>query len=115
MLELVSRPGVYESLEKISAQLTDGLAALFSEAGVPCTMNRVGSMFTGFFTDRAVIDYETAKTSDKARFGKFFHAMLDRGVYLAPSQFEAAFVSTAHDGRALDKTLSAAREALRAI
>ncbi len=72
-------------------------------------------MFPGFFTSAPVTDYATAKTADAARFGKFFHAMLDAGVYLAPSQFEAAFVSLAHDARALDRTLTAARAAFRAL
>jgi glutamate-1-semialdehyde 2,1-aminomutase len=114
-LELLQEPGLYDRLEKISAQIDEGLSACAKEAGVPVRMNRVGSMWTGFFTEHAVTDYETAKKSDKARFGKFFHAMLDRGVYLAPSQFEAAFNSLAHDASAIDKTLTAARAAFRAI
>jgi glutamate-1-semialdehyde aminotransferase len=85
------------------------------EAGVPSRMNRVGSMWTGFFSEQPVTDYASAKLADAKRFGKFFHAMLDRSVYLAPSQFEAAFVSTAHDARAIDRTLSAARDALCTI
>jgi glutamate-1-semialdehyde 2,1-aminomutase len=115
MLELIARPGVYETLEKITAQLTDGLTTLAREAGVPTQMNRVGSMWTSFFSDTPVTDYASAKKSDTKRFGTFFHAMLDRGVYLAPSQFEAAFTSTAHDARAIDRTLTAAREALRLL
>jgi len=115
MLELLQRPNVYESLEQSSATLVDGIAALAHEKGIALVSNRVGSMFTGFFTDAPVTDYATAKKSDTARFGKFFHAMLDAGVYLAPSQFEAAFVSLAHDGRAIDRTLEAARRALAAI
>jgi glutamate-1-semialdehyde 2,1-aminomutase len=115
MLELLTRPGLYEALEETSKQLTDGLSALAKEAGVAVTTNRVGSMFTGFFTDGPVGNYAEAKRSDTARFGKFFHAMLDEGVYLAPSQFEAAFVSMAHDARALDRTLTAARNAFKRI
>jgi glutamate-1-semialdehyde 2,1-aminomutase len=114
-LELLGRPGIYEALERSSAQLVDGIAALAREAGVPLIANRVGSMFTGFFADQPVVDYSSAKRSDTARFGRFFHAMLDRGVYLAPSQFEAAFVSLAHDGRALDRTLEAAKHALKTV
>jgi glutamate-1-semialdehyde 2,1-aminomutase len=106
---------VYEQLEQSSAKLVDGIAAIARERGIPLTSNRVGSMFTGFFTGEPVTDYATAKKSDTARFGKFFHAMLDAGVYLAPSQFEAAFVSLAHDGRAIDRTIEAARRALAAI
>ncbi|HEX9101320.1 MAG TPA: glutamate-1-semialdehyde 2,1-aminomutase [Polyangia bacterium] len=115
MLELLSREGVYESLEKSSATLVDGLAAIARERGVALTSNRVGSMFTGFFTDAPVTDYASAKQADAARFGRFFHAMLDAGVYLAPSQFEAAFVSLAHDGRAIERTLEAARRAFAGI
>jgi len=116
-LELLSQPGTYEQLERTSARLVDGLAQLAREAGVALTSNRVGSMFTGFFTPHGdpVTDYATAKRSDTARFGRFFHAMLDGGVYLAPSQFEAAFVSLAHDARAIDRTLDAARTALRSL
>jgi glutamate-1-semialdehyde 2,1-aminomutase len=115
MLELLQRPGTYETLERSSARLVDGLATMARERGVPMRTNRVGSMFTGFFTDSDVVDYATAKTSDTARFGKFFHAMLDGGVYLAPSQFEAAFVSLAHDQRAIDRTLDAAHRAFAAL
>jgi glutamate-1-semialdehyde 2,1-aminomutase len=115
MLELLSRQGVYESLEQSSAKLVDGIGAIARERGVPLAANRVGSMFTGFFSDAPVTDYATAKKSDAARFGRFFHAMLDAGVYLAPSQFEAAFVSTAHDGRAIERTLEAARRAFAGI
>jgi glutamate-1-semialdehyde 2,1-aminomutase len=115
MLEILSRDGVYESLERASATLVDGLAAIARERGIALRSNRVGSMFTGFFTDAAVTDYATAKTSDIARFGKFFHAMLDAGVYLAPSQFEAAFVSSTHDPRAIERTLEAARRAFASL
>jgi len=115
MLELLSREGVYESLERSSATLVDGLAGIARERGIALTSNRVGSMFTGFFTDAPVTDYATAKKADAARFGKFFHAMLDAGVYLAPSQFEAAFVSLAHDGRAIERTLEAARRAFASL
>ena len=75
-------------------------------------MNRVGSMFTFFFTDEPVTDWESAKRCDTARFGRFFRGMLERGVYLAPSQFEAAFVSAAHTDEDIAKTIAAAREAL---
>ncbi|MDB4970315.1 MAG: Glutamate-semialdehyde -aminomutase [Myxococcales bacterium] len=115
MLELCGRPGTYETLERSSAALVDGLGALAAKKGLALTSNRVGSMFTGFFSDAAVTDYASAKKSDTARFGKFFHAMLDGGIYLAPSQFEAAFVSTAHDQRAIDRTLDAAARAFAAL
>jgi glutamate-1-semialdehyde 2,1-aminomutase len=114
-LELLQRPGTYEKLEATSARLTREIGALASEKGLPVTTNRVGSMFTTFFTERPVHDYSDAKTSDVKRFGAFFHAMLDEGVHLAPSQFEAAFVSLAHDDKAVDWTLEAARRALASI
>ena len=84
-----------------------------SDAGVAYTSNRVGSMFTGFFLRSPVTDYASAKRSDTRRYARFFHAMLDRGVYLAPSQFEAGFVSLAHTEADIDATLNAAIEAFR--
>jgi len=84
-------------------------------AGVPVQINRVGSMFTVFFTTTRVTDYLSALTSDTARYGRFFHALLERGVYLAPSQFEACFVSLAHSRRDIDATIRAAGEALRVV
>jgi glutamate-1-semialdehyde 2,1-aminomutase len=115
MLELLQRAGTYETLEHKSAMLVDGVAALARERGIALTSNRVGSMFTGFFSEGAVTDYASAKKSDTARFGKFFHAMLDGGVYLAPSQFEAAFVSLAHDAHAIERTLDVARAAFASL
>ena len=101
-------PGLYAQLDA-KAQL---LAAA-APAGI--TVNRVGSMFTWFFTDQPVTDYESAKRSDTARFKKFFHGMLERGIYLPPSQFEAAFVSTAHTAADIECTVSAARECFAAL
>jgi glutamate-1-semialdehyde 2,1-aminomutase len=98
---------VYDQLEARAAALTSQVPA-----GV--TVNRVGSMFTFFFTDQPVTDWESAKRSDTAKFGRFFRAMLERGIYLAPSQFEAAFVSAAHTEDDIARTVSAAREALAA-
>jgi glutamate-1-semialdehyde 2,1-aminomutase len=115
MLELLQKPGTYEKLEAASKHLTDGLSALFSEAGIAHVTNRVGSMFTTFFCEGPVRNYAEAKRSDTKLFGRFFHAMLDGGVYLAPSQFEAAFVSLAHDDQALDRTLQTAKNALRQL
>jgi len=100
---LVAHPEIYETLEARAAQLT-----AFTPPGV--TINRVGSMFTFFLTPRPVTDWESAKSSDTARFGKFFHFMLERGVYLAPSQFEAGFVSAAHSEQDIRHTVEAARE-----
>ncbi len=114
-LKLLSKPGVYKTLDKLSAELERGLSEAAAEAGVPVTFNRVGSMFTGFFTDRNVKDFASAKTSDTARFGKFFLSMLKNGVNLAPSQFEAAFLSLAHTKADINRTVEAARKSLKGI
>jgi glutamate-1-semialdehyde 2,1-aminomutase len=111
LLELREHPP-YTKLEALSRALAEGLAQAAAEAGVPHRVQRVGSMLTLFFTDREVTDYDTAKTSDTAGFARFFWAMLDRGVYLPCSQFEAAFVSAAHTEADIKKTIAAAREAL---
>ena len=102
---------VYERLERAGARLTAGLSEAAREAGVETVTNRVGSMFTGFFTGEPVTDWTTASRADRALYGKFFHAMLEEGVYLAPSQFEAAFISLAHTDELLDRTVEAARKA----
>jgi glutamate-1-semialdehyde 2,1-aminomutase len=100
---LLAHPEVYDLLESRAAQLT-----AWTPPGV--AVNRVGSMFTFFFTEKPVTDWESAKVSDTARFAKFFHHMLERGVYLAPSQFEAGFVSAAHNEDDIWRTVEAARE-----
>ena len=105
---------LYAQLEETSSAVADGVAALALEAGVAVTTNRVGSMFTWFFTDRPVEDFSDAATSDTVRFGQFHRAMMEAGVWLPPSQFEAAFVSAAHGPVELKQTLEAAREALTA-
>jgi len=114
-LKLLAKPGVYKTLEKMSADLEKGLRVAANEAGIATTINRVGSMFTTFFTDRKVTDFASAKTSDTARFGKFFRSMLANGVNLAPSQFEAAFLSLAHSKSDINKTVEAARKSLRSL
>jgi glutamate-1-semialdehyde 2,1-aminomutase len=114
-LKLLSKPGVYKTLEKLSSDLEQGLRIAAREAGVPVTMNRVGSMFTGFFTDAKVKDFASAKTSDTARFGKYFLSMLKNGVNLAPSQFEAAFLSLAHTHADIARTIEAARKSLKGL
>jgi glutamate-1-semialdehyde 2,1-aminomutase len=96
---------------EIYAQLETRAAALCASRPAGVTVNRVGSMFTFFFTEGPVTDWESAKRSDTARFGRFFRAMLDRGIYLAPSQFESAFLSAAHSDEDIAKTVSAAGEA----
>ena len=112
-LKLLGKPGVYKALEKRSAELEAGLRNAAQEAGVPATINRVGSMFTTFFTDRQVTDFSSAKTSDTTRFGNFFRSMLKLGVNLAPSQFEAAFLSLAHSKVDIARTVEAARKSLK--
>jgi len=114
-LRILSKPGVYKTLEKISADLEQGLHAAAAEAGIPVTFNRVGSMFTGFFTDQKVKDFSSAKTSNTTRFGKYFLSMLKNGVNLAPSQFEAGFVSLAHTKSDISKTVEAARKSLKGM
>ena len=89
--------------------MTEGVLAAAKEAGVPLCCNRVGSMFTFFFTETPVVDWETAKIADTAKFGKFFHHMLENGVYLAPSQFEAGFMSFAHSAEDVQRTVDAAK------
>jgi len=106
---------VYKTLERMSADLEKGLRVAANEAGIATTINRVGSMFTTFFTDRAVRDFASAKTSDTTRFGNFFRAMLKHGVNLAPSQFEAAFLSLAHTKADIARTVEAARKSLKAL
>jgi glutamate-1-semialdehyde 2,1-aminomutase len=100
---LKAHPEVYELVESRAAQLTANVPA-----GI--TVNRVGSMFTFFFTDEPVTDWESAKRADTGRFGQFFHWMLDRGIYLAPSQFEAGFVSAAHSEQDIARTVETALE-----
>jgi glutamate-1-semialdehyde 2,1-aminomutase len=114
-LDLLDEPGTYDRLEAISEKLSRGLGSAAREAGIPSTVNRVGSMLTAFFTAGPVTDYPSAATSDTRRYAAFFHGMLQRGVYLAPSQFEAAFVSTAHGQSDVDATVTAAREVFRSI
>ncbi|MBV9928664.1 MAG: glutamate-1-semialdehyde 2,1-aminomutase [Acidobacteria bacterium] len=106
---------IYERLEEAGLRLTEALSEAAREAGVETHTNRVGSMFTTFFNASEVYDWPTAAASDRERYGKFFHAMLEEGVYLAPSQFEAAFLGTAHTDDLLDRTASAARKVFRAL
>ena len=111
-LSLLQAPGVYAELEAKGRRLGDGLTEAARLSRTPAQVNRVGSMLTAFFTGAPVRDYATVKNADVRRYGVFFRAMLERGVSLAPSQFEAAFVSLAHTTEDLDATVAAAREAL---
>ena len=112
MLRELGKPGTYERLEGTAARLAQGLRERIAAHRLQAQVNRVGSMLTLFFAAEAPFDYASAKKADAARFARFFHGMLDRGVYLPPSQFEAAFVSLAHGEAEIAATLSAADEAL---
>ena len=114
-LNALREPEVYQRLESLAARLANGLAEAAREAGVPVTVNRVGSMLTGFFNPGPVGNLAQVEESDSARYARFFHGMLDRGVYLAPSQYEAGFLSLAHTDADLEKTQAAARDALREV
>jgi glutamate-1-semialdehyde 2,1-aminomutase len=110
-LELLQQPGVYEQLEAHAAHLAEGMGEAAQAADVPITQTRVGSMFCVFFTDQPVKDYTSAKTASVERYARFFRAMLDDGIYLAPSQFEAGFLSLAHQQTEIERTIQAARKA----
>lgn len=114
-LRVLAQPGVWEDLETKTARMCEGLGQAAAAAGVPYFQTRVGTMFCGFFSPGPVTNYATASQSDTGTYGRFFHAMLEQGVYLAPSQFEAGFLSKAHDEAAIDHTIAAAEEAFRAI
>jgi glutamate-1-semialdehyde 2,1-aminomutase len=112
-LNRLQQSGVYEQLEENAAMLADGLNAVFAEAETPLTINRVGSMMTLFFNPGPVNGWESVSKSDGAGFTRFFHKMLDEGVYLPPSPFEAFFVSLAHTKEDIERTIEAARNALK--
>src|SRR5882672_6814753 len=114
-LRALADPAVYARLERAGATLEAGLVDGARASGVPLTVNRVGSMLTAFFTDGPVTDYASAKRASTERYARFFHAMLARGVFLAASQFEAAFVSLAHSDADLEAAARAAREALATL
>ena len=115
MLELVQAPGFHDNLAAATHALCDGLEDAAREAGVAVTTNRVGGMFGLFFTSEKVDTYAQAIACDTAAFNRFFHAMLERGVYLAPSAYEAGFMSSAHDDAIIAETIAAARGAFKEI
>ncbi len=108
-LKEIAKPGFYEALDAATARLLDGLKTEAQNAGIEVTADRVGSMMGLYFSPGPVTNFEEAKTSDLDRFSSYYKAMRDRGIYLAPSQFEAAFVSAAHDTSAIEKTIGAAK------
>ena len=112
-LKRLKASGVYEKLERRGNQLAQGMAQAARRANVPFYQTRVGSLLGGFFTEGPVVDYQSAKKSDTARYAKFFHNTLKRGSYFAPSQFEAAFVSTAHTVADIEQTIKAVYEAFK--
>lgn len=114
-LDRLARPGTYDALDVLAGRLADGLEEAAREAGVPVCLNRVGSQFSVFFTGEPVEDYAAAARADRGRFARFFHQLLDRGVFLPPSPFETWFVSTAHTDADVNATLDAARAAFRAV
>jgi glutamate-1-semialdehyde 2,1-aminomutase len=114
-LRRLREKSVYEQLENSSRRLCEGLSATARDAGVRTVTNRVGSMWTSFFTDEAVVDWQTANRSSREHYAKFFHAMLEEGVYLAPSQFEAGFVSLAHTDDIIEQTIDAARKSFSSL
>jgi glutamate-1-semialdehyde 2,1-aminomutase len=114
--QLRDRKGeIYPRLEKLSGELADGVSAAAKEAGVPLCHNRVGSMFTWFFQDGPVTDWDSASKSNTEAFGKFFRSMLDSGVYLPPSQYEAVFLGATHSEEDVQRTIAAAKQAFGAM
>lgn len=113
-LKVLRQPSVFDEIEQKAARLGEGIGEAAEEVGVPVFQTRVGTMFSNFFTSKPVTDYDTAKMSDTDRFGRYFHAMLEGGVYIAPSQFEAGFISLAHSDEDIDQTVRTARRAFQA-
>lgn len=109
-IELLNKPGVYEKLDQLTERLVNGLDGVFSKKKIPHKMTRVGSMWSLFFTDKPVHNLEDVMTANKQMFIKYFHEMLKRGVYLAPSPFESGFVSLAHTDKDIDDTIKVAEE-----
>jgi glutamate-1-semialdehyde 2,1-aminomutase len=114
-LQQLTKAGRYEKMKELAQRLVLGLREELTDAGIPAQINAIGSLATVFFTPEPVRNYSDAKRSDTRRYARFFREMLDRGIFLAPSQFEAAFVSMAHTAQDIDRTLAAARESLQAI
>lgn len=114
-LNIIKQPGFYEKLEETSCQIATGIAAAAKKAGFPLYSTRVGSMFCAFFTNGEVYDWTTASACDTKSFAKYFLGMLDQGIYLAPSQFETAFVSAKHDSIEIEKTVAAAEKCFKLL
>ena len=112
---LKNNPNVYQQLNQQTTKLTEEIKKQYETEGLQYTINQVGSMFTLFFTDKPVVDFDSAKTSDTKRFASYFQSMLHQGVYLAPSQFEAMFISTAINDPIIDQILQASKKALKNV
>jgi len=113
MLNLLSQPGVYDDLEKKSERLCNGFKENVKKLGITATFTRVGSLFSIFFTDQEIINFDSVKTSDTEFFKRYFNAMLEEGIYIAPSQFEAGFMSAVHTDDDIDQTIAAQSRALK--
>ncbi|MFT6881079.1 MAG: glutamate-1-semialdehyde 2,1-aminomutase, partial [Arcticibacterium sp.] len=113
--ELQSNPSVYKQLDETGEEIVAGIQRTLVDMGLPYTMNSIGSMYSLFFTPERVVNFDTAKTTDTALFGKYFRAMLNRGVYLAPSQYESLFLSTALKTSHIKAIIKANRESLEEI
>lgn len=114
-LRVLQTDGVWEKLEATAGKLVDGLRSVAREAQIPIVASRAGTMFGLYFTESPVVDWETAQGADGERFAAYFRAMLDNGVYVAPSQFESGFISTAHSGEVIEATVEAAGRAFRSL
>jgi glutamate-1-semialdehyde 2,1-aminomutase len=111
-LNLLKMPGVWEDLDSGAARLEEGIARAAQAAGVPVRQTRVGTMFTTFFSETEPKDWSTVKVADTTRFARYFRKMLENGIYLAPSQFEAGFISTVHTDEVINYTIGAAEKSL---
>jgi glutamate-1-semialdehyde 2,1-aminomutase len=114
-LELLKRSGTYEQLDRITKKLADGMLQVAKETGHAACGGQLSAMFGFFFTEGPVHNYEDAKKSDLAKFGRFHRGMLEHGIYLAPSQFEAGFTSLSHTDEDIDRTLEAARAVMASL
>ena len=114
-LKELSRPGLYDGIHSLNKKLGVGMSTALSQAGLQAQINSIGSLSTMFFTEKPVTNYDEAKASNTKLYGAFFREMLNRGILLAPSQFEAAFVSASHTDADIDRTVVAAKESLKAV
>jgi glutamate-1-semialdehyde 2,1-aminomutase len=114
-LKELKRPRFYHDLEETTTRLISGLQNAAKQAGIAVTADRVGSMAGLFFSDKPIRNFDDAKTCDLSRFSAYYREMLDRGIYLAPSQFEAVFVSSAHTAEHIDSTIAAAEAVLKKL